>query len=575
MAATQGSLTPIQRLARILQIIRKEVGLVYIYALFHGLIQLSLPLGIQAIIGFLFAGRVSASWGILVAIVVLGVMMSGLMQIMQLTITEHIQRKIFTLSAFEFAYRIPRIKQESIDKKYVPELVNRFFDTLSVQKGLAKLLSDFASASIQIVFGLLLLSLYHPVFIGFGVVLVALLYLIIRATGPAGLRASIEESGYKYEVAHWLEEVARVLGTFKLAGSTELPLTRTDSLVSNYLDARKKHFRILRLQFGALVGFKTLVIGGLLAIGSILVLNAEINIGQFVAAEIIIIILMNATEKLILQMEGVYDVLTSLEKLGTVTDLPLESDAGMSCENLRRSDGMSLILENVCIPMDSGSRRSLNGVSFSVEPGEKVCIAGFNGSGKSTLLQLAGGIYQDFTGNVSYNGIPFRNYNSEQLRTVIGENLAMEDLFHGSIAENISLGREGINTMDLIKTSDMVKLSGYIRSLTDGFNTPVNPGDKRMPKSIVRKIILARSIVHQPRLLLLEDSLSMLDVEDRNFIIDALFRKGKWTLLVASNNRDIIQACNKVIVLENGGVADMGEPGTILNSPRWTNLFHI
>jgi ABC-type bacteriocin/lantibiotic exporter with double-glycine peptidase domain len=575
MAANREPLTPIQRLLRILQIIRKEVALVYIYALFHGLIQLSLPLGIQAIIGFLFAGRVSASWGILLSIVVLGVVMSGLMQIMQLTITEYIQRKIFTLSAFEFAYRIPRIKQESIDKKYVPELVNRFFDTLSVQKGLAKLLSDFASASIQIVFGLLLLSLYHPIFIGFGLVLVALLYVIIRATGPAGLRASIEESGYKYEVAHWLEEVARVLGTFKLAGKTELPISRTDVLVSGYLDARRKHFRILRIQFGALVAFKTLVIGGLLAIGSILVLNAEINIGQFVAAEIIMIIIMNATEKLILQMEGVYDVLTSLEKLGMVTDLPLESEAGMTCENLQNSEGMSLILNDVCIPMDSGSRRSLNSVSFSVEPGEKLCIAGFNGSGKSTLLQLAGGIYQDFTGNVSYNNIPFRNYNTEQLRSVIGENLALEDLFNGTIAENISLGRDEIDTMDLIQTADMVRLSAYIRSLSDGFNTRVNPGDRRMPKSIVRKIILARSIVHKPRLLLLEDSLSMLDIEDRKFIIETLFVKGKWTVLVASNNREIIQACNKVLVLENGGVADIGEPAQILGSPRWSNLFHI
>ena len=204
---------------------------------------------------------------------------------------KNIQQKIFTRSAFEFAYRIPRMKMEAVDQSYMPELVNRFFDTLSIQKGLPKILMDFSSASLQIVFGLILLSLYHPFFIMFSLVLILIVYLIFKFTTPRGLKTSLKESTYKYEVAHWLEELARANSTFKLAGKTSLPMQRTDEKVSQYLIHRKAHFKTLLLQYINLVGFKMVIAAGLLLIGGLLVINQQMNIGQFVASEIIIILI--------------------------------------------------------------------------------------------------------------------------------------------------------------------------------------------------------------------------------------------------------------------------------------------
>src|SRR5690606_38688692 len=116
-------LTPVRRFFNLLKVDKQEVFSIYVYALFNGIVMLSIPLGIQAIISFLTAGETSTSWVILVIFVILGVAFSGIMQIMQLTITENLQQKIFTRSAFEFAYRIPRIKFEAVDKHYFPELV--------------------------------------------------------------------------------------------------------------------------------------------------------------------------------------------------------------------------------------------------------------------------------------------------------------------------------------------------------------------------------------------------------------------------------------------------------------------
>ncbi len=566
------TLRPVQRLFKVLGTLRKEVALVYTYAAFQGLILLSLPLGIQAIIGLLFAGVVSASWGVLIGLVILGTFLAGVMQILQLTVTEHIQQKIFTHTSLEFAFRLPRLQQKEIVNRYMPELVNRFFDTYTIQKGIAKLLSDFASASIQIVFGLILLAFYHPIFIAFGLVLIVILFAIIRFTGPAGLKASIAESGFKFKVAHWLEEIARVLSTFKLAGSTTLPETKTDDLVNKYLDARQEHFSILRIQFISLVLFKTFIVGGLLSLGSLLVLNAEINLGQFVAAEIIIILLINAVEKLILQMEPVYDVLTSLEKIAQVTDIPLENQSGILFTGNSMNQGISLELNKIHLLKTLGDQHSLYDISIDILSGQKICIAGQNGSGKSTFLKLCAGVYADFSGSLYYDGIPFGNYKSTALRDAIGDNLNQEDIFEGSILENITLGRPGIELGEIQETIRQMRLNDYLRTLPNGLENRLIPSDQRIPKSVLRKLILARSIAHKPRLLLLEDSISQLDGNDRELIINHL-RNLPATIIIASNNARIAMSCDRVIVLQDGAIIDSGTPSEIIASPRFTSLF--
>ena len=237
--------TPIQRFFRMLEPNSKSITNLYIFAIMNGLVALSLPLGIQAIINLIQGGEISTSWILLVSIVLLGFIFSGALQIIQLKITEDLQKDIFTRSAFEFAYRIPRIKMEALSRHYAPELMNRFFDTITIQKGVAKVLLEFTSSGLQILFGLILLSFYHPFFIVFSVLVVILTFIIGNYIFHRGLKSSITESKYKYKVAFWLEEVARTNITFRLSCDGSLPLMRTDTLVESYLNARDNHFKIL------------------------------------------------------------------------------------------------------------------------------------------------------------------------------------------------------------------------------------------------------------------------------------------------------------------------------------------
>ncbi|TAG75620.1 MAG: hypothetical protein EAZ26_00260, partial [Runella slithyformis] len=164
--------TPVQRLLRLLGNERKDIGYIYFYAIVVGLISLVLPLGVQAIFNLVSSGMVFSSVYVLMGLVLVGLIGSSYMQIIQVTLVEILQRRIFTKAAFEFTYRLPRFKSESLFDTHPPELMNRFFDVLTVQKALPKFLIDITAATLQILFGLLLLSFYHPFFIAFSFLII-------------------------------------------------------------------------------------------------------------------------------------------------------------------------------------------------------------------------------------------------------------------------------------------------------------------------------------------------------------------------------------------------------------------
>ncbi len=567
-------LTPINRFFNLLlKVDRQDIVSIYVYAIFQGLVTLSLPLGIQSIINLITGGQVSTSWIVMVIFVVLGVAFTGVLQIMQLTISENLQQKIFTRSAFEFAYRIPRMKVEAVDKTYIPELVNRFFDTLSIQKGLSKILLDFSSASLQVLFGLMLLSLYHPFFILFSFLLLLGAYIIFRLTGPRGLKTSIVESKYKYEVAHWLEEIARAMETFKLAGDSPLPLQKTDEKVEGYLKSRKSHYKTLVMQYINLVGLKVFIVAGLLIIGGMLVINQQMNIGQFVASEIIILLILASIEKLILSMETIYDVLTAIEKIGNVTDLPLDRDNGTRFDPVQMSN-IGIEMDHVSYKFLGEKEDFLKNIDLKLSGGDKLCLSGYNGSGKSLLLQFMAGLYDEFRGNITYNGIPIGNWYKEDLHRIIGDNLIKEEIFKGTLLENITLGKPYISHEEVQSICDVVGLGGFVASQQEGFNAEMIPGGRNLPKSTRLKVILARCLVGKPKVILIENSFNLLGETSKKAFVDYLL-KSDVTVVVISNDPKVAARFERNIVMKDGSILADTNFNTLQKEPWFNEVFDI
>ena len=546
-------LTAWQRLVGMLRLDKKDVLQVFYYAIFAGLVNLSLPLGIQAIINLIQGAQVSTSWIVLVVLVTLGVAFVGGLQLMQIRIIENVQQKIFTRSSFEFAYRFPKIKMSQLRNYYPPELANRFFDTLTVQKGLSKVLIDFPAALLQIIFGLLLLSFYHPFFIVYGVLLLLLIYVVFKFTAQRGLETSLDESEQKYRVAHWIQEVARSIISFKLSGKTSHAIDKNDTLVVDYLEARESHFKILVLQFIQMVGFKVLVTAGLLLIGGLLVLNQEMNIGQFVAAEIIILLVISSVEKLILGLETFYDILTSLEKLGQVVDKELEPQNGE--KPFVEDEGFSIELRNISYNVPERDKTIIDDVSLNISPSCTILLQGTAGSGRSTLLRLIAGIIEPDSGSIFVNDISLKGVNLNYYRSHIGQSLSDESPFEGTLRNNITFGDSDISKEQVYWALEKTKLTEWVKEQPKGIHTILYPEGKQIPYIISKKIVLARSIVTKPRLLILKDPLDQFYADEVDEIMDFLTDpSNSWALVIVSENEKWIKYCGRVIKMEDGKI---------------------
>jgi len=546
-------MTPLKRFYNLLQLDKKDVVQIFFYAIFAGFLSLSLPLGIQAIINFIQSGHASVSWIVLTIIVIVGVALVGVLSLMQLRITENLQQKIFIRSSFEFATRLPKIKFEALYNSYPPEIANRFFDTLTIQKGTSKLLIDFSAALLQIAFGLILLSLYHPFFIVFGILLFFLLYFIFKFSYKSGLDTSLKESKFKYKVAGWLQEIARNNFSFRNDLNYNYALKKNDDIVSGYIDYREKHFNVIKRQFIQLIGFKVLITATLLSLGGYLVLSQQMNIGQFVAAEIIILLVINSVEKIILGLETFYDVLTATEKIGQVSDMELEEETSEPYDNCYTN--ISLETENLMFRFPDSKQKTLSMVSLKIEQGEHIFLDGKNGSGKTTLMRILSGLLQHTAGSFYINDDTFKKINLRQYRSQIGTIIHGETPFEGSILDNITFNDKTITNEDLKWVVTGLQLNSLVKSLPNGIETQIFPEAKQLSSSNVQKILLARSIIHKPKVLFYEDPTDTMDENVAKEIIDFLTAKEhNWTIVVSSKNPYWKTKSNRIITMEDGKI---------------------
>lgn len=535
----------LRKFYQILRLDKKDISAIYAFAILAGLVQLSLPLGIQTIISFVMAGSVSTSIVVLILLVVFGTFLNGLLQVRQLEITEKLKQKIFLRYGLEFSDRLPKLDNEKLDNYYLPELANRFFDTISLQKGIEKLLLDLPAAIIQIMLGLMLLSFYHPVFIGFGIMLISIIILILYFTSPQGLALAIQSSDYKYKVAAWLQEIARVVKSFKYSKSN-LHISKTDEFIGGHLDARTKYFKILLIQFWSLISFKIIVTAAMLIVGTFLLINQQINVGQFIAADIVIIAIIGSVEKLIISLDKVYDALVSVEKLGKITEAAIETGGDLQLENIPH--GVSIQFINTSFIYPDG-KKILDNINFNISAGQLIHIKGVSGSGKSTLLRLLTGAYKNFNGNILIEGQSINNYKLESIRNNTGILFNSQDIFTGSLFDNITMGNPSIT---LIQVKDFVErfgLTEFVQSDKQGIYMILDPSGRRLSKEVRQKILLVRALLGRHRLLLLEEPFEYLDESTAEILMKWLKKLNNTTILIASNNQKLTLECDAVLTL--------------------------
>ncbi len=525
--------SPLRKFLALLAEEKKDIGFIYVFSVFTALVGLALPLGIQGIITRVSGGLVFESVYVLIGLVILASAMSGVLQIMQIRLVEILQRRVFARTAFQMTLSLLRLRFDALRGSHLPELMNRFFDVITLQKSLPKLLIDLSAALIQILVGLLLLSFYHPFFIFLILFLAIFLYGIFRFTGPEGLYTSLKESTYKYKVAFWLEETARVVRPARLFSHAEA-IRQTDKLVTTYLSYRDKHFKILIVQYAWIVVFKVLVIGGLLILGVVLVVDNRITLGQFVASEFVVLTLVGSVEKLVIYMDTIYDLLTATEKISHVTALYRENEDGaasLTTRNPHGERGAEIVLRDLSAA-DSVGRPVLQHYTAALLPGRLHLMDVHDQETINTLTDILLSAHEDYQGVALADGIPIRELDNFTWRQQLGLYSGSADLLAGTIETNLRLMHPDYSYNDFLLWMRRLGAEEDYLNLPDGLRNNLLPAGRNLEGYLAEIMPLAMRLMTAPRLLIIRDNVRFMTVGQKSRMVEVLAQYARTNTVI-------------------------------------------
>lgn len=539
-------LPPLQRLFEMMKVERTDLWRVVLLAFASGLLSLATPVAVQMLVNTVALGGMTQPLTVLSMMLFIFLAFFGAVSILQSYIVELIQRRIFVRMAIDLAFRLPILKWEVFKEKNGAEIVNRFFDVLTVQKAGAQLLLEGFSMALQSVIGLMVLAVYHPFLMVFDLIVVIWVGILIFVQGRKGTETSIQESAAKYSMVAWLETLARNGQTFKFSGGPELAKERTEHLAYDYFNARKRHYRILLKQHISLYALFALASTALLSVGGLLVMDGQLSLGQLVAAEIIVSGVLLSFSKMKKQLESYYDLMAGVDKLGHLLDLPVERING---ELVSWNKPVALSVRK--LTFNYPDLPLIERMSFDVQPEEKVALYVQKAKGKSTLTELLTGLRSPIDGTIEIDKMDIRELRLDSLRkhvAIIGHTEIIED----SILENIRLGRPEVSVTEIRLLLQQLDLMFQLDQTPEGIYTELSLTGSPLSGTQIKKMLLARAIVGKPKLIIVD---SVLDEwhhfsgsSARHILLGA---EAPWTVVVLTNSKQVTQYCQRTIELPN------------------------
>lgn len=539
---------PIARLRELLKAEASDVWVVMVFAFVVGVLALATPIAVETLVNTVMFGRYLQPIVILAIILFCFLAFSAAITGLQTFVTEIIQQRLFARVTADLSNRLPRVSIEGTEGQYLPELVNRFFDIVTVQKVTAKLLLDGVGVVVSMVIGMVVLAFYHPWLLGFDVVLLAGILFLVLVLGRGAINTSIKESKCKYKVAAWLEDVARCGTTFRSAVGKNLSATKADRLIQDYLLARKAHFRILLRQILFALGLYAVASTVLLGMGGWLVITGELTLGQLVAAELIVAVIVGGISKSGTYFESFYDLMAAVDKLGNMFDLPSERQGGI----LDSTDQLPATVEIMGVKYGANGRSAGAVLNASLPSGGSLAILGSAGSGKSSLIDILYGTRRPSAGQVLINGNQPIDMQTDNYRSHV-ELVRDGEVFSGTVAQNIHLQHPAVTGEEIHAALEDVGLTDTVAALPEGLETMLNSIGAPLTAGQVRLLLLARAIAVRPTLLLVDGILDALSDQERDRVLDALLDPERpWTLVVATGMRSVADRCLGVLRLPSG-----------------------
>ena len=540
--------TPLKPLRRFIELLRPEasdIRTILVFSVVIGLLSLTLPLAVEAVVNTIAFGRYLQPLIVLSLIVLTFLLFRAGLSVLMTVVTEIVQRKLFVRSVEDLSYRLTRVPLSAWRAKHGPELVNRFFDIVTVQKVTSKLLLETVMLALQTIIGLSVLAFYHPFLLGYDIGLLVMMTIILYFIGRGAVRTATEESQAKYETAAWLQEMVRHPTTYKFNGGLGYAINRADELTARYINHRTQHFKILIRQFTFAMLMQAVAATILLALGGYLVIQGQMTLGQLVAAELIVTVILGSFAKLGKDLESFYDLMASVDKLGKLFDLPVEPVDKLQ---LTRSPGayeMSLIDLKV-------GNASVSSANLTFERGKTHSVYGASELQRSRLIEILVGQVKPETGHVLLNDYRVDSIAAESLQAKVSLVRDIE-LFDGTVDENLRLGRANIGSAQANAIVNQLGLRQTIAALPEGFSTRLNVSGYPLSPGQSIRLVIARALISKPGILFIDGLLDRLGDDDLEDFLPLLEEfTTDTTFIIATGRRQIAKWAEQCLDLRGG-----------------------
>jgi len=530
---------PLARLRSLVTVESQDLMTVLLYAVAVGLLSLATPVAVQALVNTVAFGTAIQPLIVLTVLLAGGLALAAGLQLLQAWVVELLRRRLFIRLVSDLAHRLPRVRTESLRGGRGPELVNRFFDIFTLEKAVSTWLGDGIGALITAAVGLAVLAVYHPALLVLDMILGGAVLVVFLGLGRGGATTAIKESKAKYAVAAWMEELARHPVAFKAAGAADLARDRADVLTREFLQARHKHFRVVLRQLAGGLGLQVIAAAGLLGVGGFLVISRQLTLGQLVAAELIVAATVAALAKSSKLLESWYDLLAALDKLGQLTDLPLEPPG-------EKTTGLPEGQLSVTLPV--------GGERVELRPGEQVALTGPPRGGKTTLLESLFGVSD---ADVDVGGVPVNDLDKTLLRRRVALVQGFE-VIEGTVLENLRFGRGAPSRAEAWTLLRRVGLDATVKGLPGGLDAPLAPTGAPLVPAEVRRLVIARGLAGDPDVLLVDEALDGLEDANRDQVLDAVFHYARpWTLVVVTHDDAVLARCDRVLTINDSAAGQL------------------